>query len=118
MESEVEQLQGQVQLLCSLKEGKAKYRDALLEHEGCLEGKIEAVGRLRGLDEEKGEEAEEQRRAVLSACARALGKRVQAVGPRQVPDVLGVGAELRTLQQLQQARSQVLLSQHCRFCHN
>lgn len=118
MESEVEQLQGQVHLLNSLKEGKAKYRDALLEHEACLEGKIEAVGRLRVLAEEKGEEAEEQRRAVLSICARALGKRVPGVEPRQLSDEQGVKADLRALQQLHQVQSQVLLSQHCRLCLN
>jgi hypothetical protein len=82
----------------------------------CLEGKAEAMGRLRAVAVRKGEEAEAERREVARKCALALGKRVQPADQRKIPAIRGAQAELKQLKLLQEARSQVQLARLCRFC--
>lgn len=119
MESEVEQLQAQSALLMSLKEGKMKYRDALLEHMRCLEGKVEAVGRLREVAVQKGEEVEAERREIVKKCALALGKRVQPAPQRRIPAIEGAKEELKLLKVREEAQSKVQQARKCHFCsHN
>ena len=114
VETEVEQLQGQVSLLANIKEAKTKYRDALLEHLECLEGKREAVEKLRAVAVEKVELAEVQRREVMRDCALALGQRVQPAVCRQLPaTVEEIRTEVKRLQQLLATYSEVQLSRQC-----
>ena len=101
--NQVEKLTLETGLMVTIRDSKAKYRDALREQIECVSGKISAMTRLREQAVLKADAAETERRKTRRECDMALGKK-PAVRPRlPLPDINRVQAELTTLHHTQAA---------------
>lgn len=101
--NQVEKLTLETGLMVTIRDSKAKYRDALREQIECVTGKISAMTRLREQAVLKADAMETERRKTRRECDMALGKK-PVVRPRlPLPDIGRVQAELATLHHTQAA---------------